>query len=51
MSRIDPSGLDWSTSIKLTWQWFTGTGIDMRVFGPGSSSVDEMKDAPGVQAA
>lgn len=49
--RIDASGLDWATSSGMTWDWLSGTGSVDRSFGPGSSPVTEMKNAPGVQAA
>ena len=51
ISRVDPTGLDWSTSAGMTWDWLTGTGPDMQMFGPGSSPSSEMKNAPGVDAA
>ncbi|MBT9097053.1 RHS repeat protein [Methylovulum psychrotolerans] len=51
LNLIDPTGLDWITSATMTWQWFSGTGPSSQSYGPGSSPVEEMKDAPGVQAA
>jgi len=51
MVRTDPAGLDWSTSAGMTSDWLTGGGPDTRTFGPGSSPVNEMKHAPGVDAA
>ena len=51
IAHIDPLGQDWATSIALTWEWLTGTGPDARTFGPGTSPADEMKNAPGVNAA
>ncbi len=51
LNLIDPTGLDWTTSATMTWQWFSGTGPNAQIYGPGSSPVEEMKNAPGVQAA
>jgi hypothetical protein len=35
----------------MTWNWITGTGPTDRTFGPGSSPVSEMKNAPGINGA
>ncbi len=35
----------------MTADWALGTGADSRVFGPGSTQVTDMMDAPGVNAA
>jgi hypothetical protein len=36
---------------SMTMNWFTGTGPSNMTFGPGSVQVDDMDDAPGVNAA
>jgi RHS repeat-associated protein len=51
LTRTDPSGTSWSQSFTMGWQWLTGTGPNNQTFGPGSSPVNEMRDAPGVQGA
>jgi hypothetical protein len=47
----DPFGLTWGESFGMFGQWITGTGPANRTFGPGSNQVNDMKNAPGVQAA
>jgi RHS repeat-associated protein len=51
ISRIDPQGLSWSESASMAWDWASGTGPSSRTYGSGSSPVNEMMNAPGVQAA
>jgi len=38
-------------SASMATDWALGTGPDTRVFGPGSTQVTDMMDAPGVNAA
>jgi hypothetical protein len=38
-------------SASMATDWALGAGADTRVFGPGSTQVTDMMDAPGVNAA
>jgi RHS repeat-associated protein len=51
VNRIDPTGLTWSESLGMFWDWLTGGGPQDRVFGPGSNQVNDMKNSPGVGRA
>lgn len=51
VSRIDPQGLDFTQSAAMAMNWYYGLGPDSLGFGPGSSPVAEMMNAPGVNAA
>jgi hypothetical protein len=35
----------------MTWEWITGTGPELQTYGPGTSPAEEMRHAPGVDAA
>jgi RHS repeat-associated protein len=48
---VDPTGLTWGESLGMFWDWITGTGPDVRTFGPGSNQVIDLMDAPGVKKA
>ncbi len=53
---FDPEGASWAESFleaaRMTFQWATGTGPDEpRIFGEGSSRVNDMKDAYRVKKA
>lgn len=38
-------------SASMATDWALGNGAEMRVFGPGSTQVTDMMDAPGVNGA
>jgi len=51
INHIDPSGLTWSESLGLLWNWLTGSGPAQLAFVSGSNQVYDMMNAPGVEHA
>ena len=51
ISQVDPYGETWGDDIGLFFDWALGLGSQYQTFGPGTSQVADMINAPGVNAA
>lgn len=49
--RLDPTGLTWEQTLRMTHQWANGTAPPLQWFGPNTKQTQDMQNAPGVQDA